>query len=962
VRTRLASLLAVVGVAGALITAVPTSASAVPGQDFEGFALGSVNGQNGWTVTNSAFDYAIADTTGLYGGALGTRALRVSNAVTSGSFGDQLFSEQLANEAGETTAENGGLSGGVRQKRYSTSFTFASADPSAEQPGLVLGVSPDRGDGARMSLVRLYDTPTGLKVTAFGFNHDDGDSFPETTVAANLDRTAVHTLSLTMDLVDGVANDRVSISVDAGQPVVIGSWEEYFRVVEGNPSRTVDSLLFRASIAAPNSAAIAGKGFYIDAVQQASGITPTPPLTPRTMTPTDLANAVGGWQAFRESSWPNSATARFVDGPAGTSGPGSMKVSLGPVVSGNNGKYYLGRSVPNVPLGDVTGFSYSIYTPTTNNGVMQPYVNIPISGGGVTYANLVYDPNDPASNPNAVPSSNGVWRTFDPFSPTAKWRATRVLAGKPTWTYRTLAEWLQLAPDLRTHPAVGGVFVVFGASSVYTPWTDFVGYLGGFDLTVAGGRTVDSFDLGPMLPPASVVVSDLTTHSAKVSWTLAPGTLFAPYDGYEVVVDGTPQTVTPDVTSLDISPLSPGTTHRVSVRGFRGSEMGGAVAASFVTPEIPLPAAVTGLTVGSITTTGASASWTPDATVGEGAVDRYEVTVTPSGATTVQTGTTFPLTGLTPASTYSVTVRAHNVSGWSDPTSATFTTNDLDRRTPGAPALTVGPPVNGDVAVSWAPNAGDSTDFPVLHWIVSVDGADEAYLPAATLQTTVTSLAEGRHTVSVRGVNAIGSDAFAAQVVVVPSSAPAPPVQTSSMTATPSLISYGATSRLTGSFLNGSAPVADSVVTLWTGSGSSWTNVGSTLTGADGSFGFTVKPSTTTQYRAVTSGMPSAYASVSVRPKVTLKVTYTAVRGKTVVGLALGVTPAMRGAVVRLQKLVGTKWLWVTWRKLDAKSRAVFAIGSFSKRYIARYRIVVPATTTSAMTTSSAVLVATPRR
>ena len=34
----------------------------------------------------------------------------------------------------------------------------------------MLGISPDRGDGARMSLVRLYDTPTGLKVTGFGFD------------------------------------------------------------------------------------------------------------------------------------------------------------------------------------------------------------------------------------------------------------------------------------------------------------------------------------------------------------------------------------------------------------------------------------------------------------------------------------------------------------------------------------------------------------------------------------------------------------------------------------------------------------------------------------------------------------------------------------------------------------------------------------------------------------------------
>ena len=37
----------------------------------------------------------------------------------------------------------------------------------------------------------------------------------------------------------------------------------------------------------------------------------------------------------------------------------------------NNGKYYLGRSLPNVPLGDITGFSYTVYTDPANNGVMR---------------------------------------------------------------------------------------------------------------------------------------------------------------------------------------------------------------------------------------------------------------------------------------------------------------------------------------------------------------------------------------------------------------------------------------------------------------------------------------------------------------------------------------------------------------------------------------------------------------
>ena len=65
------------------------------------------------------------------------------------------------------------------------------------------------------------------------------------------------------------------------------------------------------------------------------------------------------------------------------------------------------------------------------------------------------------------------------------------------------------------------------------------------------------------------------------------------------------------------------------------------------------------------------------------------------------------LTGLEPGSSHTVVVRAHNESGWSDPVSVSFTTNDLDRRTPGAPTLVVGDPdVDGIIPVSWTPERG----------------------------------------------------------------------------------------------------------------------------------------------------------------------------------------------------------------------------------------------------------------
>src|SRR4051812_44163799 len=65
------------------------------GVSFESYATGSVSGQDGWSnAVNPAYDQEVtASTTGI--GSFGTKALRVSDAVTSGSFGDWIFVKPL---------------------------------------------------------------------------------------------------------------------------------------------------------------------------------------------------------------------------------------------------------------------------------------------------------------------------------------------------------------------------------------------------------------------------------------------------------------------------------------------------------------------------------------------------------------------------------------------------------------------------------------------------------------------------------------------------------------------------------------------------------------------------------------------------------------------------------------------------------------------------------------------------
>ena len=108
--------------AAALIKPLPTAADSIA-TDFEEFNLDSPNGQFGWMSLGSAgsggaaYDHQIIDATTFSG--FGTRALRISNAVTSGSFSDQTFSAPTVDAVGETNAVNNGRdSVGTLQKHF----------------------------------------------------------------------------------------------------------------------------------------------------------------------------------------------------------------------------------------------------------------------------------------------------------------------------------------------------------------------------------------------------------------------------------------------------------------------------------------------------------------------------------------------------------------------------------------------------------------------------------------------------------------------------------------------------------------------------------------------------------------------------------------------------------------------------------------------------------------------------
>ena len=144
---------------GLVTFATAATADSINSINFETYNTGSINGQQGWMKTGP-FDATVNNVNQRYG--FGNQALRISDAVTSGSFGDQTFSPGLGQAAGENTA----------MKLFKSSFRIGTTQYEL-QTGLHVSVSPDSGDGGRMTYVRFEDQAEGIHVYDFSLGEPD---------------------------------------------------------------------------------------------------------------------------------------------------------------------------------------------------------------------------------------------------------------------------------------------------------------------------------------------------------------------------------------------------------------------------------------------------------------------------------------------------------------------------------------------------------------------------------------------------------------------------------------------------------------------------------------------------------------------------------------------------------------------------------------------------------------------
>ncbi len=269
-----------------------TTPECISGNSFDDFNLGSVNGQGGWRVTGTYDQEVVSNIFGYP--TFGCKSLRISDATTSVFIYDQIFSTSTVNEVGETDAQSGDAPIGVRQTYFEAQFDLASVTQN-EQPGMHLSVSPDRGDGTRMSSLGFEDTFSGINIY---FDDVIGTSSPvtfrETQIATALTRSLPHTIKFSMDFLDGEGNDVVSIYVDGVLAHTGTSWENFYRFDQeafpspNNTSRTVNSLVFYERGTASSSDL--SNGYLIDNVLLATGTTTLSVSTTTTATSTQATS------------------------------------------------------------------------------------------------------------------------------------------------------------------------------------------------------------------------------------------------------------------------------------------------------------------------------------------------------------------------------------------------------------------------------------------------------------------------------------------------------------------------------------------------------------------------------------------------------------------------------------------------------------------------------------------------
>jgi uncharacterized repeat protein (TIGR01451 family) len=208
-------------------------------------------------------------------GAFGLQSLRISNAFNPApdTFPPEYHYQTYSKPTTDAASEDGTTT------EYTAEFSFISVHPDRQQPRLRIDLSPDNGEGGRMSYIGLFDTADtedtddGINVIFFDTPEPDGEFVGYDL--GTLRRDIVHKIKFWMKLNPGPDNDLVRILIDGhdvGQ--CFTTWENFYRRLS-RPVPISDRLLFRSTGAQEIESLIDG-GYLFDSVMTTTANGPGP--------------------------------------------------------------------------------------------------------------------------------------------------------------------------------------------------------------------------------------------------------------------------------------------------------------------------------------------------------------------------------------------------------------------------------------------------------------------------------------------------------------------------------------------------------------------------------------------------------------------------------------------------------------------------------------------------------------
>ncbi|WPV70482.1 reprolysin-like metallopeptidase [Chitinophaga sp. LS1] len=227
--------------------------------------------------------------------------------------------------------------------------------------------------------------------------------------------------------------------------------------------------------------------------------------------------------------------------------------------------------------------------------------------------------------------------------------------------------------------------------------------------------------------PTGLTSSSVTTTSATVGWTAVSGAASYKVD-YKATSSSTwiSAATATTATSVSLTGLTQGTTYDYRVRTTCTSDTSTYTAAQFTTISTDSCNVPTALTSASVTSTGATVSWTAASGATSYSVDyKLNSSSTWTSAATATTATSVTLSGLTAASLYDWRVRTNCTSGSGSYIAAQFTTltasgcaNTLDNSTNGTTSGAATIPFNTDVTGLISP----SGDVDYYKFVITTSG------------------------------------------------------------------------------------------------------------------------------------------------------------------------------------------------------------------------------------------------